>query len=232
MTGFRLNNVQTSFFVLADQGFYKIGYENIFSRISIDTLAELKDRLSTSLKDILQNHIEKCHLERQKDWFEAISKKVNQFDSTFSMFDLIPTEFRETQDIGVIPDSKVDDTDETTDHRVDSIQVSTDILQTQGMVVDSDSNPGIITAAVSNPATIYDDDNVFTKSQRNPLIEGTEFYDYIYDQDGNALMDLYGISFIYQVNSNNTYDLYINIPTTRTKYLNRVAGTLKSDLTS
>ena len=172
------------------------------------------------------------HHGEQREYFDIIAGKVNQFADDFSMFDIIPAEFGITQDIGVIPNSKVDDIDKSTDHRVDSIQVSTDILQTQGMVVDSDANPGIITAAVSNPATIYDDDNVFTKSQRNPLIEGTEFYDYIYDQDGNALMDLYGISFIYQVNSNNTYDLYINIPTTRTKYLNRVTGTLKSDLTS
>ena len=100
------------------------------------------------------------------------------------------------------------------------------------MTLGYDQNPGFITGAVSNPATIYDDDNVFTKSQRNPSLEGTEFYDYIYDQDGNALMDLYSVPFIYRINSNNTYDLYINVPTTRTKYLNRVAGTLKDDLTT
>ena len=50
--------------------------------------------------------------------------------------------------------------------------------------------------------------------------------------DGNTLMDLYAIPFIYTINSNNTYDLYINIPTTRTKYINRIAGTLRSDLAS
>mgnify|MGYP003294296011 CR=1 FL=1 len=100
------------------------------------------------------------------------------------------------------------------------------------MIVDSDSNPGLITAAVSNPATTYDDEYTFIKSQRNPSIQGTEFYDYIYDNQGNQLMDLYAIPFIYRINSNNTYDLYINIPTTRTKYLNRVVGTLKDDLTT
>ena len=88
-----------------------------------------------------------------------------------------------------------------------------------------------MTCAVSNPATIYDD-TVFTKSQRNPSIEGTEFYDYIYDQNGNALMDLYEIPYIYRINSNNTYDLYVNVPTTRTKYLNRIAGTLTDNGTS
>jgi hypothetical protein len=37
------------------------------------------------------------------------------------MFDLIPTEFDETQDVGVIPESKVDDNDTLEDHRVDSV---------------------------------------------------------------------------------------------------------------
>ena len=40
-------------------------------------------------------------------------------------------------------------------------------------------------------------------------------------------MTLYEIPFIYRINTNNTYDLYINVPTTMTKYLNRVAGTLE-----
>lgn len=100
------------------------------------------------------------------------------------------------------------------------------------MVAGSDANPGLVTAAVSNPATTYDSDYVFLKSQRNPSIVGTEFYDYITDVDGNPLMDLYSIPFIYRVNTNNTYDLYINVPTTRTKYLNRIAGTLKDDGTT
>ena len=89
-----------------------------------------------------------------------------------------------------------------------------------------------MTCAVSNPATIYDDQTVFIKSQRNPSIEGSEFYDFIYDQDGNTLMDLYAIPFIYRINTNNTYDLYINVPTTRTKYINRLAGTLRENGTS
>ena len=63
-----------------------------------------------------------------------------------------------------MPDSRIDDTDEETDHRPDSVQVSTDILQTQGMFASSTTNPGVISAAVSNPATTYDDDNAFTKS--------------------------------------------------------------------
>jgi hypothetical protein len=96
----------------------------------------------------------------------------------------------------------------------------------------AETNPGVITAAVSNPATIYDSEYDFLKSQRNPSIEGSEFYDYITDSDGNVLMDLYAIPFIHRIRSNNTYDLYINIPTTRTKYLNRIEGTLKPDGTT
>ena len=97
------------------------------------------------------------------------------------------------------------------------------------MVAGTDTNPGIVSAAVSNPATIYDDDSVFTKTQRNPTLSDTEYYDFIYDQDGNTLMDIYSIPFIYRINTNNTYDLYINVPTTRTKYLNRIVGTLKDN---
>lgn len=113
-----------------------------------------------------------------------------------------------------------------------AVQVTTDILWTDGMFASSETNPGVIVAAVSNPATIYDSDYEFVKVQRNPLIEGTEFYDYIYSTDGTTLLDLYKIPFIHRVNSNGTYDLYINIPTTRTKYINRVAGTLRDDLAS
>lgn len=241
MSNFRLNDSKSSFFVLSDvePGFHKIHYTNDFEQVSIDTLdgtdlegnpIGLKDRLRRTLWDaVIGKHIIDKHM--GEDYFSAISSKVNQFGD-FSTFSIIPVEFRDTQDIGVIPNQKVDDTDRFTDHRVDSVQVSTDILWTEGMVADSDTNPGLVTAAVSNPATTYDDDLVFTKSQRNPSIVDSEFYDYIYDQDGNALMDLYQVPFIYQVNSNNTYDLYINIPTTRTKYLNRVTGTLKDDGTS
>ena len=172
------------------------------------------------------------HHKEQSSYFDTLARKVNQYAEGFETFSLIPTEFPETQDVGVIPGGKIDDTDDIEDHRVVSVLASTDILQTGGMVAQSDSNPGIVTCAVSNPATIYDDQTVFIKSQRNPSIEGSEFYDFIYDQDGNTLMDLYAIPFIYRINTNNTYDLYINVPTTRTKYLNRIAGTLRENGTS
>ena len=187
---------------------------------------------NTFTATVLKKHMDELHNEDQRQYFQVLKGKVNQFEDDFTVFDLIPTEFVETQDVGVIPNGSVTDIDEVEDHRQDSVLTSTDILWTDGMVAQTDTNPGIVTAAISNPATIYDDDNVFTKSQRNPSIEGTEFYDFIYDQDGNTLMDLYAIPFIYRINSNNTYDLYINIPTTRTKYLNRLAGTLTDNGTN
>ena len=54
----------------------------------------------------------------------------------------------------------------------------------------------------------------------------------MYNQNGDVLMDMFKIPFIYRVLSNGTYDLYVNIPTTRTKYINRVAGTIRDDLAS
>ena len=236
MQDFVFRKATSSFFVLSNKGFYRIFYTNKIGQVSIDKLdgvGGFKVALEESLRNtIMQNHIEKDHHGEKTRYFDILASKVNQFTDTFSTFDLIPTEFGDTQDIGVIPSSKVDDIDNSTDHRPDSVQVSTDILYTDGMFVDADSNPGLITCAVANPATTYDDDQVFLKAQRNPLLIGTEFYDYIHDTKGNVLMDLYAIPFIYRVNSNNTYDVYINVPTTRTKYMNRIAGTLKDDLTS
>lgn len=242
MSEFIPGSGKTSFFVLSNwgEGFHKVYYTNDFSQLSIDYLdgvdndgnpVGLNDRLLATLREkVIRKHVAEKH--DAVDYFKVVSSKVNQFAENFTTFSLVPTEFSETQDIGVIPDSKVDDTDKASDHRKDSLQVSTDILWTDGMLAGSDANPGLVTAAVSNPATTYDSVYVFLKSQRNPSIEGTEFYDYITDADGNELMNLYAIPFIYRVNTNNTYDLYINIPTTRTKYLNRMTGTLKDDGTT
>lgn len=241
LSRFKVGDSRTSFFVLSNLGLHKIEYQNTFEQVSIDRMQGRLDGKPIGLKDVLLDslestvvakHVSDMHHGEQSSYFDAISGKMNQFHDDFDIFQTIPTEFTETQDIGVVPDQKVDDTDEETDHRVDSIQVSTDVLLADGMPVNSDENPGIVVCAVSNPATIYDSGYVFMKSQRNPLIEGTEFYDFIVNEGGDVLMDLYQIPFIYQVKSNNTYDLWINVPTTRTKYLNRVSGTLTYDGTT
>ena len=241
LSRFKVGDSRTSFFVLSNLGLHKIEYQNTFEQVSIDRMQGRLDGKPIGLKDVLLDslestvvakHVSDMHHGEQSSYFDAISGKMNQFHDDFDIFQTIPTEFTETQDIGVVPDQKVDDTDEETDHRVDSIQVSTDVLLADGMPVNSDENPGIVVCAVSNPATVYDSGYVFLKSQRNPLIEGTEFYDFIVNEGGDVLMDLYQIPFIYQVKSNNTYDLWINVPTTRTKYLNRVSGTLTYDGTT
>lgn len=243
MDEFNLKSKEGKFFALTNKGFHQIDYRDDFYQLSIDKMdgtdpetgapIGFRDRLREAfLNTILKKHLDEMHDNEQSYYFQVLGSKVNQFADDFTVFDLIPTEFKETQDVGVIPDGPVTDVDDADDHRDDSILTSTDILWTDGMVAQTDTNPGIVTAAVSNPATIYDDDTVFTKSQRNPSIEGTEFYDFIYDQEGNTLMDLYAIPFIYRINSNNTYDLYINIPTTRTKYLNRLSGTLMDNGTN
>ena len=230
MDEFKLKSKEGQMFALTNKGFHKIDYIDQFKQLSIDKLVDFKDRLHDTFNaTIIQKHMDDMHNGEQAYYFAVLRNKINQFAADFTVFDLIPTEFTETQDVGVIPNGPVTDIDTVEDHRDDSILTSTDILWTDGMFAQSDTNPGIVTCAISNPATIYDDNSVFTKSQRNPSIEGTEFYDFINDQDGNTLMDLYAIPFIYRINSNNTYDLYINVPTTRTKYLNRIAGTLQDN---
>ena len=241
MTNFKVNSSKSELFILDNvgTGFHKISYTNDFSQASIDKLGDidregtLKWSLWTTFKDtLLEHHLQEMHHGSQINYFEAVARKLNQFKDGFNLFSLLPVEFDATQDVGVLPESKVDDTDTMQDHRYDSVQVSTDIMWSEGMVAQKDSNPGIVVCAVSNPATQYDSEQEFVKVQRNPQIVGTEFYDFIYDSEGNTLMDLYQIPFIYRVSTDNTYDLYINVPTTRTKYLNRLAGTLKGDLTT
>lgn len=232
MPEFVTQSNQSYLYTLTNSGFDKIYYDDKFKHISIDSVDELKRLLQEKLRSvILDKHMNDMHSD--DGYFNKIASKVNQLSPSFSMWDLIPTEFSATQDVGVVPDSPIDDDDtETKDHRVDSVIVSTDILQSDGMVKTYETNPGFVSCAVSNPATTYEDESVYLLSQRNSLLDGSEFYDFIYDQDGNVLMDLFSVPFIYRINSNNTYDLYINVPTTRTKYLNRITGTLNPDLTS
>ena len=221
----------STFFILSNKGFHKIVCKQRMQQVSIDTLDALKKNLAVSLYySVLSKHLIEKH--NGEDYFLDVSSKMNQYDEGFSVFNLIPAEFGATQDVGVIPDQPIDDTDTGDDHRADSVQVSTDVLQVSGMVVDAKSNPGFITAAVQNPSTSYDNLTKIVHVKRNPSLKGSGFFDYIYDINGNVLMDLYSIPFIYRINSNNTYDLYINVPTTRTKYLNRIAGTLRSDNTT
>lgn len=231
MDDFVPGNGNANFFVLSNKGFHKISCKQRIQQQSIDSIDALKKKMTISLYySAIVKHLAEMHTENE--YFLNLANRLNQYAEGFTVFSLIPSEFGSTQDVGVIPDSKIDDTDTGDDHRAESIQVSTDILPTQGMAVNQDSNPGFVTAAVSSPATSYDSETTYVKSKRNPSLSGTGFYDYIYDTNGNVLLDLYSIPFIYRINSNNTYDLYINVPTTRTKYINRLAGSLRADETN
>jgi hypothetical protein len=182
MDEFKLKSKSGQFFALTNKGFHKIDYTDQFKQLSIDKLVDFQQNLHDTFNaTIIQKHMDEMHNGEQEYHFAVLKSKINQFSDSFTIFDLIPTEFTETQDVGVIPNSPVTDIDEKEDHRDDSILTSTDILWTDGLFAQSDTNPGIVTCAISNPATIYDDDSVFTKSQRNPSIEGTEFYDFIND---------------------------------------------------
>ena len=66
-----------------------------------------RDKLAATLRDIVVGkHIEKKHKE-DASYFYAIARKLNQFDENFSVFHLVPTEFNETQDVGVVPNSPI-----------------------------------------------------------------------------------------------------------------------------
>ena len=53
---------KTSFFVLSNWGFHKVGYTNRFRRVSVDTLDELRSGLWYSLSDtIIKKHVKEKH---------------------------------------------------------------------------------------------------------------------------------------------------------------------------
>ena len=123
MNEFKPGDASTQFFVLSNiskEPFHRIFYENKFGQASIDTVDDLNEALTNALREkVIGKHMAEKH--NEVDYFKILSGKINQFAPDFGIFSLIPTEFDQTQDIGVIPDSKVDDTDTMTDHRQDSI---------------------------------------------------------------------------------------------------------------
>ena len=143
MDEFQLKSKSSKFFALTNKGFHQIGYKNQYKQLSIDKMdgkdvegnpIGFRDKLAATLRDIVVGkHIEKKH-KSDASYFSAIARKVNQFDKNFSVFHLVPTEFNETQDVGVVPNSPITDIDDEDDHRDSSMLTSTDILNTDGMV--------------------------------------------------------------------------------------------------
>lgn len=234
MSAFQTQRKGSSFFVLDPSGMHRVWYTDWTRKISLDTMDSVREALAKALREqVLAEHLESLHEGTQAEFFQTVRSKVNQFGPDFGLMDYIPAEFAQTQVVGVVPDGEVHTGEEAIDHRLDSIQASTDVLPSDGYVLEGSQNPGMVSIAVSNPATAHDDDTVYGKAQRNPELEGTGFYDYVYvESTATALLDGYAIPFIYKVHTNNTYDLYVQVPTTLTKYLNRVAGTLTDDLTT
>lgn len=63
MSKFRTMDSRSSFFVLSNWGFHRIGYTNEFKRVSIDTIDELRGKLWNSLKNtIMGKHMDEKHM--------------------------------------------------------------------------------------------------------------------------------------------------------------------------
>ena len=103
MSEFKLRTKASSFFVLSNRGFHKVGYKDELKQLSIDEMDDrgldgtpygFRDRLYDTLRDtVLQRHLDDMHNGEQQEYFNAIARKINQFDDDFSPFDLVPVEF-------------------------------------------------------------------------------------------------------------------------------------------
>ena len=85
MSKFVLDNQSTSFFILSNNGFHKLSYENDFTTVSVDSLTGtdydgnptgLKDRLEHTLRQtVMADHIAKKH--DNVDYFSILARKIN-----------------------------------------------------------------------------------------------------------------------------------------------------------
>ena len=97
MSSFNVNQSGSSFHVLSNIGFYRVRYATEFNSASIDDLTVFKDTLKQDLlNEVIGKHLEDFHNVKQKEYFDLLSSKINQFSEKFDAFDLIPTEFSET----------------------------------------------------------------------------------------------------------------------------------------
>jgi hypothetical protein len=94
----------------------------------------------------------------------------------------------------------------------------------------AEQNPGVVFAAVNSPTTKYD--TSWYKAQVSSPIVDTQFYDYFYKKEVSPagleiiknVLNLNHLPFIYRHNTDNTWDMWVNIPSTMTPYMNRIVG--------
>ena len=117
-----------------------------------------------------------------------------------------------------------------TDNPNVSVLVDKQVFGNGTLICSADENPGVVFAAVQSPITKYDE--TWKKAQlASPLVD-TQFYDYFYRSDTapngatllSGMMNLNHLPFIYRFNTDKTWDMWVNIPSTMTPYMNRVVG--------
>ena len=94
----------------------------------------------------------------------------------------------------------------------------------------AEQNPGVVFAAVNSPTIKYD--TSWYKAQVSSPIVDTQFYDYFYKKEVSPagleiiknVLNLNHLPFIYRHNTDNTWDMWVNIPSTMTPYMNRIVG--------
>jgi len=100
LSSFRIGSTSSSLFMLTNKGtgFQKIGYRADFDQLSIDSIGDLREALSSELwNQVIKSHMETKHESGdQSQYFTAIWSKIHQYADGFSTFDVLPTEFGET----------------------------------------------------------------------------------------------------------------------------------------
>ena len=98
------------------------------------------------------------------------------------------------------------------------------------VVATAAENTGLVFAAVNSPITKYD--NTWTKVQVAAPLSETNYYDYFYQTEVTPngvqllknILNLNRLPFIYRQHTDHTWEMWVNVPSTMTPYLNRVVG--------
>jgi len=223
------NKAYSYIVVYTNLGVYLIDTRLEAKRLKYDYDENIVNFFVNKVDKLLQKHVSKKHnknsiLSRFNDYRQRISEHT--------IFDFLNTETEHGVESTTLKYGVEEDDVEGSEHNSsNSVVVYKDVISNATVVSTSDANPGVVFAAVSSPICKFDDN--WSKAQIASVIKNTEYYDYFYRSTVNAagstvlqdMLNLNHLPFIYRLNSDSTWDLWINIPSTMTPYLNRIEGT-------
>ena len=221
MTSWSSETTMSYIIVYTNKGVYLIDMGMSPGRLKYDDKQAVIDYFTTRAKSGIGAHLTSKHhdrsiLTRFNNWRRKIA------DNTVYDFVTLTTNTEYT--------SPTERHGGNNDNENVSVVVDKQVFGSGTVICAAEQNPGVVFAAVQSPITKYD--STWQKTQlASPLVD-TRFYDYFYKKDTapngstllSGMLNLNHLPFIYRFNTDKTWDMWVNIPSTMTPYMNRVVG--------